>query len=100
MTQRSGRSGSPSRRPDGSGSMIQDPLPEEPTADDPSDEELFSTMAGQWVEVECLLRVQLRSACRGSKVDIPSTVERTVYAREAELWHPCCEKMPITHHDA
>ena len=29
--------------------------------DDPTDEELFSAMQGQWVEVECLLRVQLRT---------------------------------------
>lgn len=32
----------------------------EAAADDPSDEELFTTMQGQWVEVECLLRVKLR----------------------------------------
>ena len=71
MTQRSGRSSPGQRRPGGGTTT-----PEEPTAnskeaaieelandasDDVSDEELFSTMQGQWVEVECLLRVQLRS---------------------------------------
>ena len=39
------------------------PISEEPLeGDDPTDEELFSVMAGQWVEVECLLRVELRSS--------------------------------------
>ena len=38
-----------------------EPEPEPPPADEVGDEELFSTMQGQWVEVECLLRVQLRT---------------------------------------
>lgn len=60
LTQRSGRSGraSPGLRRPGGGQIDQ---PAEPAADDPTDEELFSAMQGQWVEVECLLRVQLRS---------------------------------------
>lgn len=59
MTQRSGRScASPVRR----GGESEAVAPAEPEVDDDaSDEELFSAMQGQWVEVECLLRVQLRS---------------------------------------
>ena len=64
MTQRSGRSGasSPALKHQGG---FEAPVEEEPAVDDQTDEEtdeeLFSVMQGQWVEVECLLRVQLRS---------------------------------------
>ena len=56
MTQRSGRNSPGLRRPGGGAAVV----PVEPAIDDPTDEELFSAMQGQWVEVECLLRVQLR----------------------------------------
>ena len=60
MTQRSGRSSSSpgKQRRDGSAAeAAQEPVVD----DDATDEELFSAMQGQWVEVECLLRVQLRT---------------------------------------
>jgi len=57
ITQRSGRS-SPGLKRAGGGAVEA----EEPVANsDLTDEELFSAMQGQWVEVECLLRVQLRT---------------------------------------
>ena len=59
MTQRSGRTSPGLKRP-GGGTVVEEPEPE--PVNDLSDEELLSTMCGQWVEVECLLRVQLRSA--------------------------------------
>jgi hypothetical protein len=67
MTQRSGRGSPGLRRPDGGGAAVEQPaqpVVDDPAAaeDDPTDEELFSAMQGQWVEVECLLRVQLRGA--------------------------------------
>ena len=52
MTQRSGRSSPGIKGTDGG-------EPAEASVDDPT-EELFSTMKSQWVEVECLLRAQLR----------------------------------------
>jgi len=55
MTQRSGRTSPGMKRP--GGGTVEEPVEEE----DLTDEELFSSMLGQWVEVECLLRVQLRS---------------------------------------
>ena len=59
MTQRSGRScSSPERNRPGERAAEAPAEPE--VDDDPTDEELFSAMQGQWVEVECLLRVQLR----------------------------------------
>ena len=72
LTQRSGRSSPGQRRGGGGGtgrsalSQASDGSQAEPVevldqGDDPTDEELFSTMQGQWVEVECLLRVQLRT---------------------------------------
>lgn len=60
MTQRSGRS-SPGQRRAGGGTGRDEPPEVQDSADDQTDEELLSTMQGQWVEVECLLRVQLRS---------------------------------------
>lgn len=65
IAMRSGRS-SPGRKQSEGGPNF-DPsaaagVPEpEPAAEEIGDEELFSTMQGQWVEVECLLRVQLRT---------------------------------------
>jgi len=60
MTQRSGRSSLGQRRA-GGGTGRDEPPEVQDSADDQTDEELLSTMQGQWVEVECLLRVQLRS---------------------------------------
>lgn len=58
ITQRSGSSRSPGR--DGAPHAASfDGADEE--EEGMSDEELMSTMQAQWVEVECLLRVQLRS---------------------------------------
>ena len=76
LTQRSGRSSPGNQRRAGGGgtgrsqlsqaSQASDGSLAEPVevldqGDDPTDEELFSAMQGQWVEVECLLRVQLRT---------------------------------------
>ena len=62
MTQRSGRNSPGIKRPSrmGFGEMkLEEPVVE--VDEEATDEELFSAMQGQWVEVECLLRVQLRS---------------------------------------
>ena len=72
LTQRSGRSSPGQRRAGGGGtgrsqlSQASEGSQAEPVevldqGDDPTDEELFSAMQGQWVEVECLLRVQLHT---------------------------------------
>jgi hypothetical protein len=52
-----------------------------------TDEELFSTMQGQWVEVECLLRVQLRTSealdDAGSRVRASLAFDKTLNERAA-----------------